>query len=124
MKDNSGAIKDSKLLPSAADGRGATPLGPGSLGCTFELCAGIVDKKIPLECIAQEEILEETGKCTLIWSSIDQSDHRVLANTSLQLKRHTDILFCTSICLFVTYTVINSCKFIIQVIEFLWRVWR
>ena len=38
-------------------------LGPGSLGCTFELCAGIVDKGISLVQIAQEEVLEETGDC-------------------------------------------------------------
>ena len=35
--------------------------GPGSLGCTYELCAGIVDKKVSLKQSAQEEILEETG---------------------------------------------------------------
>jgi len=29
--------------------------------CTYELCAGIVDKKKPLEVIAQEEIDEECG---------------------------------------------------------------
>ena len=35
--------------------------GPGGLGCTYELCAGIVDKKVSLKQSAQEEILEETG---------------------------------------------------------------
>ncbi len=30
-------------------------------GFTFELCAGIVDKKMPLTKIAQEEVEEETG---------------------------------------------------------------
>ncbi len=29
--------------------------------CTYELCAGIIDKEIPLEQIAQEEIMEECG---------------------------------------------------------------
>lgn len=36
--------------------------GPGNLGCTYELCAGIVDKKVTLQQSAKEEILEETGK--------------------------------------------------------------
>ena len=35
--------------------------GPGHEGCTYELCAGLVDKELPLELIAREEILEETG---------------------------------------------------------------
>jgi 8-oxo-dGTP pyrophosphatase MutT (NUDIX family) len=35
--------------------------GPGHEGCTYELCAGLVDKDLPLELIAKEEILEETG---------------------------------------------------------------
>lgn len=35
--------------------------GPGKLGCTYELCAGIVDKKMSLQQIAQEEVIEETG---------------------------------------------------------------
>ncbi len=30
-------------------------------GCTYELCAGIVDKKLPLADIAREEIEEECG---------------------------------------------------------------
>ena len=38
-----------------------TSYGPGSLGCTYELCAGIVDKNVSLEQIAKEEVLEETG---------------------------------------------------------------
>lgn len=38
-----------------------TSYGPGSLGCTYELCAGIVDKSVSLEQIAKEEVLEETG---------------------------------------------------------------
>ena len=36
--------------------------GPGTLGCTYELCAGIVDKSKSLKQIAQDEIYEETGK--------------------------------------------------------------
>ena len=35
--------------------------GPGSEGCAYELCAGIVDKNVSLQQVAQEEILEETG---------------------------------------------------------------
>ena len=35
--------------------------GPVDGGMTFELCAGIVDKSLPLEQIVHEEILEETG---------------------------------------------------------------
>ena len=35
--------------------------GSGALGCTYELCAGIVDKSVSLEQIAKEEVLEETG---------------------------------------------------------------
>lgn len=38
-----------------------TSYGPGALGCTYELCAGIVDKSVSLEQIAKEEVLEETG---------------------------------------------------------------
>lgn len=38
-----------------------TEYGPGSLGFTYELCAGLVDKKTSLKQIASEEILEETG---------------------------------------------------------------
>ncbi|XP_045172308.2 uridine diphosphate glucose pyrophosphatase NUDT14-like [Mercenaria mercenaria] len=34
---------------------------PGSLGLTYELCAGIVDKEKSVAEIAQEEILEECG---------------------------------------------------------------
>ena len=34
---------------------------PGSLGITYELCAGITDKDAPPVHIAQEEVLEETG---------------------------------------------------------------
>lgn len=34
---------------------------PGKLGVTIELCAGIVDKDIPIKDIAREEILEECG---------------------------------------------------------------
>ncbi|VDP08113.1 unnamed protein product [Soboliphyme baturini] len=34
---------------------------PTSLGVTYELCAGIVDKDLPLERIMQEEIMEECG---------------------------------------------------------------
>ena len=33
----------------------------GKIGCTYELCAGIIDKKLTIQQIAQEEIMEETG---------------------------------------------------------------
>ncbi|KAG1685230.1 Transmembrane emp24 domain-containing protein 10 [Nymphon striatum] len=38
-----------------------TSIYPGSSGVTLELCAGIVDKDLPLVEIAREEILEECG---------------------------------------------------------------
>lgn len=34
---------------------------PPVIGVTYELCAGIIDKNLPIEKIAQEEVLEETG---------------------------------------------------------------
>lgn len=34
---------------------------PASLGITLEFCAGIVDKNISWDKIAQEEVLEECG---------------------------------------------------------------
>ena len=34
---------------------------PGSLGITYELCAGIVDKNVSLAEIAKMEVLEECG---------------------------------------------------------------
>lgn len=34
---------------------------PASLGVTVELCAGIVDKSLPFNEIAREEVLEECG---------------------------------------------------------------
>lgn len=43
------------------DRASAPTWGPGDQGCTYELCAGLVDKDLPLENIAREEILEETG---------------------------------------------------------------
>lgn len=39
----------------------AVTWGPGCEGCTYELCAGLVDKDLSLEHIAKEEVLEETG---------------------------------------------------------------
>ena len=55
--------KRAKIAESTAAATNDTPLeyGSGALGCTYELCAGIVDKKASLEQIAREEILEETG---------------------------------------------------------------
>lgn len=34
---------------------------PASLGIALEMCAGIVDKDLPIENIAKEEVLEECG---------------------------------------------------------------
>ncbi|XP_053613347.1 uridine diphosphate glucose pyrophosphatase NUDT14-like [Plodia interpunctella] len=34
---------------------------PASLGISLEICAGIIDKKLPVEEIAREEVLEECG---------------------------------------------------------------
>ena len=48
-------------LDSATNTADPFTWGPGEEGCTYELCAGLVDKDIPLEHIAKEEILEETG---------------------------------------------------------------
>ena len=51
-------------IPKTSDAAESTPpleYGSGALGCTYELCAGIIDKKASLEQIAKEEILEETG---------------------------------------------------------------
>ncbi len=54
MKD----LSEDKSIASS----GIAALGPGSLGTTYEMCAGIVDKGISLAHIAREEVLEETGK--------------------------------------------------------------
>lgn len=48
--------------------------GPGKMGCTYELCAGIVDKKMSLQQIAQEEVLEETGKSRFLKLRLAYSD--------------------------------------------------
>lgn len=56
--------KCDSTTPTATTGKEASPApswGPGQEGCTYELCAGLVDKDLPLEVIAKEEILEETG---------------------------------------------------------------
>lgn len=47
----------------AADRRGVIDVGRYNAhsAITVELCAGLVDKKLPIEVIAQEEILEECG---------------------------------------------------------------
>lgn len=34
---------------------------PASLGVALEICAGIIDKNLPIEEIAKEEVLEECG---------------------------------------------------------------
>ncbi|XP_002735217.1 uridine diphosphate glucose pyrophosphatase NUDT14-like [Saccoglossus kowalevskii] len=43
------------------NGRIDTTKFPGSLGMTFELCAGLVDKSGSIEQLAKQEILEECG---------------------------------------------------------------
>ena len=53
--------KRSKGPKEESDGGLPLEYGHGSGGCTYELCAGIVDKKMSLEQMAKEEILEETG---------------------------------------------------------------
>lgn len=58
------ASSDAVLIETQSTPKAAsveTSYGPGKMGCTYELCAGIVDKKMSLQQIAQEEILEETG---------------------------------------------------------------
>ena len=52
---------DSTTQKAATGSKNPTSYGPGALGCTYELCAGIVDKSVSLEQIAKEEVLEETG---------------------------------------------------------------
>ncbi|KAK6295338.1 hypothetical protein J4Q44_G00345640 [Coregonus suidteri] len=47
---------------AATVGGGETPQPPGSVGMTYELCAGLVDKAdLSLEEIARQEVLEECG---------------------------------------------------------------
>lgn len=64
---NDESLKDTseEALPSSEEALPSSSkkesYGPGALGFTYELCAGIVDKKMSLPQIAQEEILEETG---------------------------------------------------------------
>lgn len=53
-------IHTSSTTPSTATSPD-TPAVPGSRGVTLELCAGCVDKKLPLVDIAREELLEECG---------------------------------------------------------------
>ncbi|CDQ67019.1 unnamed protein product [Oncorhynchus mykiss] len=56
--DSSEQVAEEK--EGAAVGGGETP--PGSVGMTYELCAGLVDKAdLSLEEIARQEVLEECG---------------------------------------------------------------
>ena len=57
MHESSGDTQASTSGPMG----GAAQYSAGSEGVTYELCAGIVDKPVPLEQIAKEELLEETG---------------------------------------------------------------
>ena len=64
---------DSRCFPAAVYLNAAEELGqsdpgvvdsekvPGTMGVTYELCAGIVDKAASLKQIAKEEIFEECG---------------------------------------------------------------
>ena len=59
-KVNTGIVQETPALPTESKTK-QEPYGPGTLGCTYELCAGIVDKNKTLKQIAQDEIHEETG---------------------------------------------------------------
>lgn len=60
FRNGSLSMKDNSTTP--VEGVATTHLyGPAQEGVTHELCAGIVDKKLPLKEIAREEVLEETG---------------------------------------------------------------
>ena len=53
---------DSSEMPDGTREAEEAPIwGPVDQGFTYELCAGLVDKDLPLEHIAREEVLEETG---------------------------------------------------------------
>lgn len=52
---------DNSIADSDDPSTTPTTWGPACEGCTYELCAGLVDKDLPLEHIAKEEIMEETG---------------------------------------------------------------
>lgn len=52
---------DHQAHPAVHNETEAKMLGPGALGCTYEMCAGILDKAASVEQITKEEILEETG---------------------------------------------------------------
>lgn len=52
QRTDQGAVSDTEAPPT---------WGPVREGFTYELCAGLVDKDLPLEHIAKEEVLEETG---------------------------------------------------------------
>jgi UDP-sugar diphosphatase len=80
FKDGSLNMKSDTATPGGpAEPSPAPSYGPGMGGITYELCAGIVDKNVPLEQIAKEEVLEETGydvpleslqRITTFWSNI------------------------------------------------------
>lgn len=59
--DPQGPPSNSTTPKASTENPTTTSYGPGALGCTYELCAGIVDKSVSLEQIAKEEVLEETG---------------------------------------------------------------
>ena len=61
--------------------------GPGALGCTYELCAGIVDKNKTLEQIAADEIHEETGKSGCFYGKCDQYHNHVTTGYEVPLAK-------------------------------------
>lgn len=62
-KQSTCIVDDSPAPPTGINSKQEL-YGPGTLGCTYELCAGIVDKSKSLKQIAQDEIYEETGTNT------------------------------------------------------------
>lgn len=56
------SMKETTPTNHQEEGGVTTPqYGPAQEGITYELCAGIVDKKLSLAEIAREEVEEETG---------------------------------------------------------------
>ena len=82
---NMKANKESESQVTVESDATAPKYGPSSEGMTYELCAGIVDKDIPLAEIAREEVQEETGYqvktenlryITSFWSNIGTAGSR------------------------------------------------
>lgn len=58
---NKGASRDGTSISMAADDSAVPITAAAHQGVTYELCAGIVDKSIPLPALMKLEILEECG---------------------------------------------------------------